>query len=121
MADGLEDVEEKVGCYQAGLWDIQEDTLMHSHQFMELQRKLEDLDNWGYMKNLHIWNIPETVEQDQFQMAIQTLFNKLLEHPSDTPIELERAHYALRPPSREGDSPRDITCSFVDFKLKEQD
>lgn len=99
---------------------VTEEVDSHTRQLRDMQRHLEDLDNRGRRHNLRIRGLPESVEGDQISPAIISIFNSLLNRPAHTPVEMERAHRALRPKGRESDPPRDIVCCIVDFKLKEE-
>lgn len=92
----------------------------HTLQMRDMQRHLEDLDNRGRRHNLRVRGLPETIEGEQLLPSITDLFNKLLNRPPQTHIEMERFHRALRPKGRDTDPPRDIVCCIVDFKLKEE-
>lgn len=50
---------------------------------------------------------------------LTTIFNSPLQRDTDEPIDLVRAHRALRPRSQEDQNPRDIICCLADYKLKE--
>lgn len=43
----------------------------------------------------------------------------LLDRPPASPVEIERAHRALRPRPRDTEPARDIICCLVNFPLKE--
>lgn len=52
-----------------------------------MNKHLEDLDNRGRRQNIRVGGIPETINSDQIASAVQSAFNKLLDKPSDTPID----------------------------------
>lgn len=68
----------------------------HSLHFIEINRHLEDLDNRGRRNNIRGRGIPESVETEQITLALQRVFNSLLERPENTAIEFVRVHRALR-------------------------
>lgn len=47
------------------------------------------------------------------------MFNRILEHEAIIPIEIDRAHHALRQPMVYTDFPRDVICKLHKFSLKE--
>lgn len=40
--------------------------------------------------------------------------------PPTIPIEIDRAHRALRPPSEDPENPRDVICKLHKFTLKDR-
>lgn len=68
----------------------------HSAHLIEMNRQLEDLDNRGRRHNIRVRGIPESVEPGNIVSALQYVFNELLEHQTDTHIDFDRAHRALR-------------------------
>lgn len=76
---------------------------------------LEDLDNRGRRNNIRVRGLKEADTTEDLPAALESIFNILLDKPSDHKIVLDRAHRALRPKP-----PRDIICRVHDFGLKEQ-
>lgn len=64
--------------------------------------------------------IPESVEPGNILSALQYVFNELLERQTDTQIDFERTHRALRARPADTAPPRDIICCLPNFKLKEE-
>lgn len=91
----------------------------HTLQMRDMQRHLEDLDNRGRRHNLRIRGLPESFDGEQVPHSVVAIFNNILQRPPHTPIEMERLHRALRPKGRENETPRDVICCIVDYKLKE--
>lgn len=65
-------------------------------QLMELHRHMEELDNRGRCHNIRLWGLPESVTNDQLEMALLHIFNDLLDRPLVTPIHMERFHRSLQ-------------------------
>lgn len=63
--------------------------------------------------------VPESVEPGNITSALQYVLNDLLERQTDTPIDFDRAHRALRARPADSAPPRDIICCIPNFKLKE--
>lgn len=93
-------------------------TISHSNHFIEMYT--EDLDNRGRRCNIRVRGIPESVEPDQITLALQRMFNRLLEKPEDSEIEFVRAHRALRARGPDNQPPRDVICCLQSFALKEE-
>uniref|UniRef100_A0A8C5W7Z5 L1 transposable element RRM domain-containing protein n=1 Tax=Leptobrachium leishanense TaxID=445787 RepID=A0A8C5W7Z5_9ANUR len=114
-----------------GLEDDRETTaLQHQHtsalletqasQMAFLYRWADDLDNRGRRNNIRIRGLPESEGTENLDLIIQTLFNELLQRPPDTPIQLDRAHRALRGRGAPTATPRDVICRVHLFSLKEE-
>lgn len=92
----------------------------HTMQLIEIQRRVEDLDNRGRRHNLRIRGMPEAITAEHLSPAVTGLFNDLLNRLPQTPISMERIHRALRPKGRDTDPPRDIICCIVNYRPKEE-
>ncbi|KAM8977522.1 superkiller complex protein 8 [Pelodytes ibericus] len=64
----------------------------HTHALRDMRGLLEDLDNRGRCLNIRVRGIPEGEEPNAIKPLLTKLFNQILGHASDTPIELDRAH-----------------------------
>ncbi|CAH2222908.1 Hypothetical predicted protein [Pelobates cultripes] len=73
-----------------------------------LEDGLEDLNNRSRRQNIRIRGIPETVLPDAILPTIKAIFQSLLPNASDQELYIERAHRALRPPTYNPNTPRDI-------------
>lgn len=47
------------------------------------------------------------------------VFREILGLPDTTPVEIDRAHRALKPPSQDPECPRDIICKLHQYTLKD--
>lgn len=99
--------------------DREKVSFSHFEHFIEINRYLEDLDNRGRRCNIRVRGIPACVEADQVTLALQRVFNSLLERPEDTAIDFVRAHRALGAKGPDSQPPRDIICCLQSFPLKE--
>lgn len=104
----------------AAIHQVQQAVSIHNRHLIDMHRHMEDLDNRGRRRNLHIRGIPESVEAPQLQAVVWAIFNTLLGRPPDAPVEMERCHRALRPRGRDTDLPRDAVCCLVSFTQKEK-
>lgn len=86
----------------------------------ELHHEVEDLHNKGHRHNVRVRGVPEGIEAPALLQAICSIFNNLLDHPADSPIEWERLNCALRPPPCDSEPPGDAVCCIVNFPLKEE-
>lgn len=92
----------------------------YSAHFIEVNRHLEVLDNRGRRYNIRVRGILESVEMDQIMLALQRVFNSLLDRPEDKAIDFVRAHRALRAKGPDSQPPCDIICCLHSFSLKEE-
>lgn len=92
----------------------------HNRHLLEMSRHMEDLDNRGRRQNIRVRGVPESIEPIQIDAALTAIFNALLERDKETPIDLVRAHRALRTRATADTNPRDIICCLASFKLKEE-
>lgn len=120
VAHRIEAVEQTSKTQAAAIRQVQSVYDSQLSQMFDLHRHVEDLDNRGQRHNIRVRGIPESVDPGAIQQNICSLFNDLMERPADSPIEMERAHRALRPQSRDNEPPRDIVCCVVNFQLKEE-
>lgn len=56
---------------------------------LELHRHVEDLDNRSRRYNIRVRGVPEVIDLAAIEQAICSIFNDLLGHPADSPIEIE--------------------------------
>ncbi|CAH2329719.1 Hypothetical predicted protein, partial [Pelobates cultripes] len=86
----------------------------------QMAQHLEDLDNRGRRQNIRVRGIPEEADDDTpIQVTLQTVFNQLLGRAPREPLEMVRAHRALRPKGPPGSQPRDAICCLANFQQKE--
>lgn len=117
-ADRVHEVEKVTAPHDTVLHRVTHRIDTNTLQLTDLQHHMEDLDNWGRHHNLQVRGLPESVDAEQVTATVTGLFNDLLDRPAQTAVEMERIYRALRPKGRDTDSPRDILCCLVDFKLK---
>ncbi|CAH2285546.1 Hypothetical predicted protein [Pelobates cultripes] len=83
-------------------------------------KNTEDLDNRSRRNNIRIRGLPEAQgTNEDLQIVLQSLFNRMLQRPEDTHILLDRAHRALRPKGLAQEAPRDIICRVHYYSEKE--
>uniref|UniRef100_A0A8C5W8K9 Uncharacterized protein n=1 Tax=Leptobrachium leishanense TaxID=445787 RepID=A0A8C5W8K9_9ANUR len=95
-------------------------TREHPAAYSELRRLVDDVDNWGRRNNLRIRGLKEMDPPEQLEELLCRFFNEVLGRAPASPIELNRAHRALRPRPQEGEPPRDVICNFASYRLKDQ-
>lgn len=120
IAHRIDTVEQTTVTHAAAIRQVQSAYDSQLSQMFELHRHVEDLDNRGRRHNIRVRGIPESIDPNSIQQTLCTLFNDLIGRPTDSPIDMERAHRALRPQPRENEPPRDIVCCLVNFPLKEE-
>lgn len=97
---------------------LEEDRLTHSGHLIAMNRQLEDLDNRRRPNNIRLRGILESVENENIRPVLTSIFSNLLDRPPESPIELDRAHMALRPKAPNSAPPRDIICCLSSHILK---
>lgn len=120
MTHRIDDVEQTTVTHAAAIRQVQHTYDAQLSHMYDLHRHIEDLDNRGRRHNIRVRGVPESTDPGSIQQTICTIFNDLIDRPADSPIEMERAHRALRPQPRENEPPRDIVCCVVNFPLKEE-
>lgn len=85
----------------------------------ETRLHLEDLDNRGRRNNIRVRGLQESDTSENLTDILESIFNGLLDVPSENRIPMDRAHRALRPKKPNG-PPRDVICRLTDFATKEQ-
>lgn len=114
------DVEKTTQTHAAAIRQVQTTYDSQLPHLLDLHRHIEDLDNRGRRHNIRVRGVPENGDPGHLQQTICAIFNNLIDRPTDSPIEMERAHRALRPPPRDNEPPRDVVCCIVNFPLKEE-
>uniref|UniRef100_A0A8C5LKX5 Uncharacterized protein n=1 Tax=Leptobrachium leishanense TaxID=445787 RepID=A0A8C5LKX5_9ANUR len=95
--------------------------LQSQHPILQtMTRHLEDLENRGRRNNIRVRGLPELEQSpSDLKRTLLCLFNGLLQRDSDTDIEFERLHRALRPKGPPEAPPRDVVCCLLRHPLKE--
>ncbi|CAH2221753.1 Hypothetical predicted protein [Pelobates cultripes] len=93
-------------------------TTRQGNLLLDLRRQVEDLDNRGRRNNISVRGLPEA-EGERPQEILTGLFTHQLWEAAPEDFGIERAHWALRAPRRDG-LPRDLICALVSFPLKEE-
>lgn len=92
---------------------------VQSQHIMEMFRNLKDLANCGHQHNFHILGIPESLDGDNLEREVVSLFKDLLNGPPESLIEMENIHRAFRTGGQGSDPLRDLACCLTSFILKE--
>lgn len=85
-----------------------------------LLSQLDNFENRSRRANIRIRGMPEATAPRDIIPSLQGIFREILDLPDTEPIEIDRAHRALRPPSQDADNPRDIICKLHKYTLKER-
>lgn len=120
-AGRLDEAEGRILSMENLLTDAMETIAYAKKKIEHLEEKTEDLENRGRRNNCVLFNLGEKEEGNM--PLIRYLQDKLpewLHMSTDRPIELERAHRALRPPPAARQPPRPITIRFLRFTDKER-
>lgn len=100
--------------------DLLERKLKSQHQkLLILQLQVEDSVNRSRRNNVRIKGISETIKTPDLRKTAIDIFNKYLENPSDTHIELDRVHRSPVGLISEQGSPRDVLCRVHFYRVKE--
>lgn len=70
--------------------------------------QLDDFKNCSRRANIPIHGLPEATAPKDIIPTLVGVFRQIMELPDIVPIEIDRAHRTLRPPSQDPDNPRDI-------------
>lgn len=84
-----------------------------------LQLHLEEAEDQSRHNNLRLREIPESVDAETLEEALQGLFREVLEDPSGV-VEVDRVHRALGPRSADPGRPRDVVCRLLRYAQKER-
>lgn len=114
------EVEQTTQTHAAAIRQVQSTYDSQLSHLLDLHRHVEDLNNRVRRHNIRVWGVPESTDPGTLQQTICTIFNDLIDRPADSPIEIERAHRALRPQPRDNEPPRDVICCVVNYPLKEE-
>lgn len=118
LSDRVEMAEEEIQETKLAVHRTQVQGADHHIMLRNMQRHLEDLDNRGRRNNIRVRGLPESEGPEDLHETLQLLFNNLLGDPPNKPIEMDRAHRALRPKGPIS-RPRDVICRVHSFPLKE--
>lgn len=91
---------------------LQKHASAHTQALRETLRHLEDLDNRGRRNNIRVRGLPEAEGQEDLQLILEAIFNRLLGEPVSHKIKLDRAHRALRLKTASAQS-RDAVCTIT--------
>lgn len=120
LTSRIDVAEDRISTAEAAVRSQGSSLTSQGYLLVELQRRVEDLDNQGHRHNIRLRRVPETVLPGQLDVVVLSIFNGLLEGPPDSPISLERFHRTLRPRGGPVDPPRDLISCLVDFQVKEE-
>lgn len=85
-----------------------------------LLSQLDNFENRSRRANIRTRGMPEATAPKDIIPSLQGIFREILELPDTAPIEIDRAHRALKPPSQDVDNPRDIICKLHKYTIKER-
>lgn len=85
-----------------------------------LKSHLDDLENRSRRNNLRIKGLTESVTDDEITQVLTQIFCELLGKEENFDLGFQRVHRVYRPKNVNVDSPRDILCCLLDFKIKEE-
>ncbi|CAH2276168.1 Hypothetical predicted protein [Pelobates cultripes] len=94
-------------------------TYLHG-KIATLEEELEDLNNRSRRNNIRVRGLPETVTHEALHSTITDLFGSLLPEASEGDLAMDRVHRALRAPTLNPDTPRDVIAHMHRFPIKEQ-
>lgn len=104
----------------ARLNDLEKKCKTQHQRLVTLQLQFEETENRSRRNNLRIKGIPENVAVTELRQTATDIFNKLLDNPPETQIELDRVHRipTYRNPAQR--NPRDVLCRIHFYKIKEE-
>lgn len=98
------------------------DSLEHSQESqattaVELQLRLEDLEDRSHRNNLRLRGLPEATGAEDLEATVMAIFQQVLGAPPPS-LELDRVHRSLGPRSADPDRPRDVICRVHRYTQK---
>ncbi|KAG8580053.1 hypothetical protein GDO81_007107 [Engystomops pustulosus] len=120
LTSRVDDLEQAQSSTAMSLESIQDMIQQHHAQLHALQQHMDDIENRSRRNNLRIKGLPESVQPATLFSTITEILNGILGRPPNTPIEIDRAHRALRPLDLNAQIPRDVVCRIHFYSLKEQ-
>lgn len=118
VAHRIDNVEQTTQTHAAAIRQVQRTYDTQLSQLFELHRHVEDLDNRGRRHNIRVRGVPESTDPGSLQQTIYAKCNYLIDRPADSPIDMERAHRALRPQSHENEPPGTLFAAWLIFHLR---
>ncbi|CAH2252453.1 Hypothetical predicted protein [Pelobates cultripes] len=123
----IEALASRTGEAECTLKDTQTQVTSHGREMgmlkdriLFLEDGLEDLNNRSRRQNILIGGLAESVLPEAILPTIKAVFHSLLLDTSEQEIYIEQAHRALRPPSPNSNTPRDVIVKILHFPVKEQ-
>ncbi|CAH2321451.1 Hypothetical predicted protein [Pelobates cultripes] len=131
-----EELDKKLGPIMEGMADLKsarrplnqkamEVVQAHGGELQDLREQLrsledsnEDLNNRTRRNNIRVRGIPETISTELLTATLTEVFQHLLPEASTADLLMDRAHRALRAPSTNTATPRDVIVRLHFYHIK---
>ena len=122
LSSRMDEAEKRIAAVESTA-DTSEQHVKVFQEKIQLQERVEDLDNRGRRCNIKILGIPELKEGKDMIQFLQQEIPNMLEHRFPT-LEIQRAHRVPTGPpkreQREGDRPRPVMVNMLRYQVKEE-
>ncbi|CAH2219428.1 Hypothetical predicted protein [Pelobates cultripes] len=127
IMEGMADLSARTQATETKMAEAMETVQAHGGELQALREQLrsleesnEDLNNRSRRNNIRVRGIPETVSTELLTDTLTEAFRNLLPEASNADLLMDRAHRALRAPSNNATTPRDVIVRLHFFHVKER-
>ena len=117
--DHMEEAQTRVAELEEWQVEAKSEMLAMMAQTLKMQVKMTDLEGRSRRNNIRIFGIPEDTEENSTSKYLERFLTTELELPSDTPLQIQRAHRALAQKPPPNAPPRSMVVNFLQFETKE--
>ncbi|CAH2326912.1 Hypothetical predicted protein [Pelobates cultripes] len=127
ILEGMADLSARAQATEAKMADTDERIQAHGteiqylpDQLRSLEETNEDLNNKTRRNNIRVRGIPETISTDLLSDTLTEVFQNLLPEATAADLLMDQAHRALRAPSANAATARDIVVRLHFYHIKER-
>jgi archaellum component FlaC len=117
--DHMEEAQTRVAELEEWQVEAKSEMLAMMTQTLTMQEKMTDLEGRLRRNNIRIFGIPGDTEGNSTSKYLERFLTTELELPSDTPLQIQRAHRALAQKPPPNAPPRSMVDNFLQFETKE--
>lgn len=117
--DNMEEAQTRIAELEEWQTEAKSEMLTMTAQTQRMQEKMTDLEGRSRRNNIRIFGIPEGTEENSTGKYLERFLTTELELPSDTPLQIQRAHRALAQKPPPSAPPRSMIVNFLQFETKE--
>ena len=117
--DHMEEAQTRVAELEEWQVEAKSEMLAMMTQTLTMQEKMTDLEGRLRRNNIRIFGIPGDTEGNSTSKYLERFLTTELELPSDTPLQIQRAHRALAQKPPPNAPPRSMVVNFLQFETKE--